>query len=169
MDYSKAKIYKILNTVNDSCYIGSTCQPLSKRMAKHRITMKSENKNKNKLYQIMNELGVDNFYIELVKECTVENIEQLRAIEGTYIRQLGTLNMQVAGRSKKQWCEDNKDWIYERDKNYREENKDGIREMKKKWGNENKDRVKQNNQTYYNNNFGKIKEHHKEYYEKKKQ
>ena len=51
--------------------------------------------------------------------------------------------MQVAGRSQKQWCEDNKDCIYERDKNYREENKDRICVMKKKWGNENKDRAKQ--------------------------
>ena len=30
----------------------------------------------------MNELGIDNFYIELVEELSCENIEQLRKREG---------------------------------------------------------------------------------------
>ena len=41
MDYSKAKIYQIINDVSDDIYIGSTCQPLSKRMAEHRTSMKT--------------------------------------------------------------------------------------------------------------------------------
>ena len=36
MDYGNGKIYKIVNTIDNDIYIGSTCQPLSKRMAWHR-------------------------------------------------------------------------------------------------------------------------------------
>jgi len=35
-DYSKGKIYKIVNDVNDKFYIGSTTQPLYKRLSEHR-------------------------------------------------------------------------------------------------------------------------------------
>ena len=45
----------------------------------------------------MKEIGVEHFYIELIKEAPCENIEQLRAIEGQYIRELGTLNQRVEG------------------------------------------------------------------------
>ena len=49
----------------------------------------------------MRDLGSDTFYIELLEECPVENIEQLRKKEGEYIRQLGTLNMSIAGSTKR--------------------------------------------------------------------
>ena len=81
MDYKNGKIYKILNTIDDDCYVGSTCQPLSKRMAKHRESMHNTVKKDRKLYAKMHELGVDNFYIELIEEFPCENIEQLRKRE----------------------------------------------------------------------------------------
>ena len=86
MDYRKGKIYKILNTLDDDCYIGSTTQTLSKRMAKHRKDMHSEVKEDRMLYIEMRIHGSENFYIELVEEYPCENIEQLRQREGHYIR-----------------------------------------------------------------------------------
>ena len=36
IDYSRGKIYKIVDNTNDKCYIGSTCEPtLAKRLSKH--------------------------------------------------------------------------------------------------------------------------------------
>ena len=35
-DYSKGKIYKLVNDINDKFYIGSTVQPLHKRMDDHK-------------------------------------------------------------------------------------------------------------------------------------
>ena len=90
MDYKNGKIYKILNAIDDDCYVGSTCQPLSKRMAKHRESMHNTVKKDRKLYAKMHELGVDNFYIELIEEFPCENIEQLRKREGESIRQFGS-------------------------------------------------------------------------------
>ena len=93
------KIYKILNNVNDDVYIGSTCQSLSKRMAKHRESVNSVYKKHRPLYAKMRELGVINFYIELIIEYPCENLEQLHAVEGQYIRSQGTLNAAIAGRT----------------------------------------------------------------------
>ena len=61
--------------------------------------MRSSRDNHIKLYQKMNVKGLEHFRIELIKECPCENIEQLRAIEGKYIREIGTLNSHLAGRT----------------------------------------------------------------------
>ena len=109
MDYKNGKIYQILNTINDECYIGSTCQKLSQRLAKHRKSVNSKDKKHLRLYQAMRETGIDKFYIELVEECPCDNIEQLRAIEGNYTRQLGTLNHRIEARKKPQYTKDTKE------------------------------------------------------------
>eukprot|EP00438_Fugacium_kawagutii_P018336 Skav212485 [mRNA] locus=scaffold385:584863:585342:- [translate_table: standard] len=127
LDYSKAKIYQVLNDVDDDVYIGATCQSLSMRMAGHRRTKNLTGKNKNmKLYQKMRELGEEHFYIELVEETPCENKEQLRAIEGEYIRSIGTLNHNVAGRTMKQYTEDNKEKKAEYDKKRFQERREEI-------------------------------------------
>ena len=41
-DYKNGKIYCIRNNINDDIYVGSTTQPLSKRMALHRQDAKKE-------------------------------------------------------------------------------------------------------------------------------
>ena len=61
VDYSKAKIYKICNDVDDEIYIGSTCQSLSQRMAEHRRTTKRPKMQNRKIYTKINELGFDSF------------------------------------------------------------------------------------------------------------
>ena len=42
MDDSNAKIYCIRNYNDSDVYVGSTCQPLSKRMADHRMSINSK-------------------------------------------------------------------------------------------------------------------------------
>ena len=139
MDYSKAKIYKILNTIDDDVYIGATCQPLSKRMAKHRDCRNGKCKKHYKLYQKMNNLGIDNFYIELIKETPCDNAEQLRAIEGEYIRQYATLNSRIEGRTKQQYIIDNKDKKREYDKIRRAEMGEELKQQKKEYYVQNKE------------------------------
>ena len=154
MDYSKAKIYQIINDVSDDIYIyiyiGATCQPLSKRMAEHRISLKSKRDKHIKLYQKMSEIGVGHFRIELIKETPCENIEQLRAIEGKYIRELGTLNSQVAGRTGSDYCKEFRERYYPQKKAYRENKRDVLNE---------------NNREYYNERKGEICEKNKKRYD----
>ena len=51
----------------------------------------------------MNLLGVEHFAIELVDEITCTDKRDLKALEGYYFLQLGTLNHNVAGRTIKDW------------------------------------------------------------------
>ena len=106
MGYNNVEIYQTLNNVNDDIYVGSTCQSLSKIFYEHRSRC---NKSHNgKLYPLMREIGRDNFYIELIETYTCNNTDELKAREGHYTRERATLNMAIAGRSDKQYYEDNK-------------------------------------------------------------
>ena len=126
-DYKDGKIYRIRNNINDDIYVGSTTQPLSKRMAKHRQNAKSENKMHYIFYSKVNEIGIENFYIELIEDYPCESLEQLRKREGHYIRKMGTLNHHIAGRTSKEWLEQNRENKKQYDKEYREQNKDNIK------------------------------------------
>ena len=149
MGYDKAKIYQIVNDISDDIYIGSTCQPLSKRMAEHRASMRSNRDNHIKLYQKMSEIGVEHFRIELIKECPCENIEQLRAIEGQHIREMATLNSQVAGRTSGDYSKEFKERYKPTKQHYRENNRDLLNEK---------------NRTYYNDRKKDICEKHRQKY-----
>ena len=63
--YGNGRIYCIRNSVSDDIYVGSTTQPLSKRMQKHRSSMTSERDGNMLIYQNMREIGKRHFYIEL--------------------------------------------------------------------------------------------------------
>ena len=65
-DYSKGKIYKLVNTENDTVYIGSTCKKyLSTRMCSHRDAV-TRFPGCGLLYPAMKEIGVDKFSIVLI-------------------------------------------------------------------------------------------------------
>ena len=50
----------------------------------------------------------------------------MRAREGFYIREIGTLNMNVAGRTKKKYMEDNYEHLKEASKRWHENNKEHM-------------------------------------------
>ncbi len=68
----------------------------------------------------MREIGIDNFYIELYEDYPCERREQLNRKEEEFIRQLGTLNTVIAGRTHKEYYEINKDNIKEKRYEYLE-------------------------------------------------
>ena len=148
-DFKNGKIYCIRNTVDDDIYVGSTTQPLSKRMSKHRCDVKGYKQNR-KLYAKMNELGIDSFYIELIEEYPCDNVEQLRKREGHFIREISTLNQHVAGRSGADWYAEHKDILKEKHKYYREKNIEHCIEVMKKYQSENNDKIKEWKTTRHN-------------------
>ena len=115
--YANGKIYIIRNTVNESTYIGSTTQLLSLRMALHRKATRNPRANKYQIYRTMNELGIDNFFIELIEYFSCNTQEELRRREGELIKQhKSDLNKYIAGRTWEQYCEDNKEVRRENDR-----------------------------------------------------
>ena len=141
MNYNNGKIYVIRNHVNDLVYVGSTTQPLSKRFVQHRNDMKRSPTYK--LYKAFNEMGVDNFYIELVDNSPCENKEQLRAKEGHHIRLYNSVqngyNGIIAGRDDITYRNENKEKIYTRAQLYREANREKEKERCKLYREKNKE------------------------------
>ena len=108
--YNNGKIYTVRfqDDVN-LVYVGSTIQPLYKRWHQHKIKSSCDSaKEFNKiLYVKIREFGYEKFYIELYENCPCNNIEELLKREGEVIREIGTLNKVIPGRTQQMWEEDN--------------------------------------------------------------
>ena len=126
-DYKNGRIYCIRNNIDDGICVGSTTQTLSKRMCEHRWRSKNPGKKHQPLYAKMNELGVDCFYIELIEYCQCDTLEELMMVEGKHIRQIGTWNISIPGRTSKEWREHNKERVLECRKIYSETHKDELK------------------------------------------
>ena len=135
IDYSKGKIYTIRYRNDDSLiYVGSTVNILSYRFADHKRRCKNPNNERHNLmiYQKMRETeDIDNWYIELYEDFPCDNKEQLLKREGEIIREIGTLNRNIAGRSTEQYRKDNKEKYEKYLKEYRRQNKEKISENDK--------------------------------------
>ena len=119
-----------MNSIDDEVYVGSTTQTLAQRMGKHRQNATLRN---TKLYQHMNDVGMNNFYSELICPYPWDNIEELHSKGGECIRRMGTLNQVVSGRTPRK-----KDKIREHKQQYREQKTDRIREHKQQYREETK-------------------------------
>ena len=172
--YKNGKIYTIRCKNDDSLiYVGSTVQPLFKRWHQHKKNLNNEKCNNILLYQKIRETNIDDWYIELHEDITCESKEQLNKREGQIIREIGTLNKLIAGRTKKEYIEDNKDKILQNKKEYQEKNKEYYKEYHKEYQEKNKDKIKEYkkiyNRKYQQNNKNKKKEYNKEYRQKQKE
>jgi hypothetical protein len=138
-DFSKAKIYKITNDYNNDVYVGSTCDLLTKRFSYHKSDYRKERCQNMPIYKLMNEIGFERFRIELIEDYPCQDRYQLRQREGNFIREIGTLNKVIAGRSsqqsQKEYYEANKEHINklnrEYNKEYKKVNKVKIQEYRK--------------------------------------
>ena len=162
-DFSKAKIYKITNDFNNEIYIGSTCGALNKRFSNHKAKSKMKNM-KNPLYKLMNEIGFDRFRIDLVEEWDATDKQDVRQKEGKYIRELGTLNINIAGRSQKEYYIENQDDKKQYFQEQYRENKEEKKQYNKNYYDENKIEINLNRQEYSKNNKSKISDMKKKYY-----
>ncbi len=99
LDLTQAKIYKITNDYNDDIYIGSTCNSLVRRYNQHRLYSTYEKYQHRPLYKLINEIGFDRFRIQLIENYPCEDKYMLKQKEGEYIRELSTLNKNIAGRT----------------------------------------------------------------------
>lgn len=154
-NYLNSKIYCIRSHQTDKIYIGSTTQALSVRMAGHR---KDYKRYKNGKYGYMTSfelLEYKDAYIELIKNVQCLCKEGLLKHEGEHIRNTpNCVNKVIAGRTPKEYYQDNKDNF----KQYREDNKDKIKENIKQWKKDNKEQIKRHMKQYRQDNKDKIKQ-----------
>jgi hypothetical protein len=167
--FKNGKIYTIRNRNDETLiYVGSTVQPLYKRFSQHKKDSKNPKKESIKLYIKMNELDIDDFYIELYEDYPCERKEILNKREGEVIREIGTLNKRIEGRTIKEYAEDNKVHIQEQRKDFYENNKGKISERKKDFYSNNKDKIIENAKIYNEANKEQLLEQKKKYYLKNK-
>jgi hypothetical protein len=144
MEEYKIKIYKICVDGFDKFYIGSTKQPLTKRIYQHKM-------NKDCKCQFLFDMfGYENCKIILIKEYNVKNMEEQRKFEQKHIDENKEfiLNVQSAFTSledtkmkNKQWKDKNRDLVNQINKKYRDNNKERIKEQKKIYRDNNRERV----------------------------
>jgi hypothetical protein len=108
-------------------------------------------------------------YIELIIEVEVQSKLDLRRIEGEHQRATECVNKLIAGRTRKEYYELNKEQIREKVKERYEENKEQISEYKKEWYEANKEHISEQQKEYYEINKEHISEQQKEYYELNKE
>ena len=157
-DYQKGKIYTIRFHNNTSIYIGSTTQYISSRFHQHKQPQYQTSICK----YVQNNPDVDwsLCYYELYENFPCNSKEELNKREGEVIRlfrsdnNYNVLNKCIAGRTKKEYKDENK----EIDVNYRKINKEKIAERQKDYYSSNKDKIAERQKKYRDNNKEKIME-----------
>ena len=143
INYNNSKVYKIWSPQGDKIYVGSTTkQYLSQRMTAHRKDYNYWKSGKGKFtssYLIFDEYGLDDCFIELLEAKLCSSKDELRKLEGNYIRELECVNKCIAGRTSKEYTEDNRERRKPLLKQWREENKDTLKEKQKKYVEDNHD------------------------------
>jgi hypothetical protein len=165
-NYQNGKIYSIRSHLTDDVYIGSTIETLSNRLSQHKKYYKqwvNKISHYTTSYKII-EKDFDNCYIELVELYPCNSKIELHRREGEIIRATECVNKNIAGRTKKEWCEENKEKIAENKKQWCENNKEKFLEYQKQYRQTNKQQIIIKEKQFYDNNKTKILEQKKQYH-----
>jgi len=162
--YENAFIYKIKHNEDYedlNIYIGSTTN-FKNRKYQHKVNCNNENRQNysSKVYEyIRNNGGWDEWVMIAIEEYPCDSKKKLETRERYYIDILRpTLNKNIPTRTDKEYREDNKEKINQKQKEYYENNKEKIAEKQKQY-----------NKEYYENNKEIINQKAKEFYEKNKE
>ena len=102
--YNRGKIYKIYNSINSKCYIGSTIQSLNIRFSAHK-----QYKSRNYSSKLLFEEDELNCKISLIELYPCHNKHELHARERYWIEKIECVNQVIPTRTKK---ERNKEGYY---------------------------------------------------------
>jgi hypothetical protein len=138
---SKQKIYKITSNHIPGIFIGNTERTLKEVLEDHESNYNRYLKDNNNNYCTSFELLKQPTYdIELVAEVTSE--EEVSEIKGYHIKNTeNCINKHVAGRTLKEWQQDNSEHRLEVTQEYYEKNKEKIKEQKKEYRKNNKEKI----------------------------
>jgi hypothetical protein len=129
-DYSQGKIYKIISTDCDLVYYGSCAIPLNIRLSIHKSDYKSFLEGRFHYLTSFELIKQNNYEIVLVEDYPCDSRKELELREGEYIKNNVCVNERVAGRTHKQWEQDNRETLLQKKKQYYQDNYETIRERK---------------------------------------
>lgn len=150
--YKNGKIYAIKNITDATkIYIGSTKLTLPHRFGIHKYRCKIGKKGA--LFKHIENNDWSQWYIELYENYPCNNRSELEKREGKIIRQLATINKNIAGRTMRE---------------YYEENAEKIKEYQRKYNSKNAEKVKEYQNIYRKKNAEQLKEYMRKYYQNKR-
>tara|TARA_R110002073_G_scaffold64944_1_gene162510 strand:- start:8492 stop:9175 length:684 start_codon:yes stop_codon:yes gene_type:complete len=174
VNYSKSIIYKIVpKDINlDYVYIGSTCD-FKSRKSKHKGSCNNPNSKQYnyKIYQhIRDNGGWDEFEMILIEyyPCNTK-LELIKRERECKIEYNDNMGMSIPGRTRKEYYDDNKESILQKQKQYREDNKESIEQKRKEYRKNNKESIAQQKKEYYDDNKDILLQKKKEYYDDNKE
>jgi hypothetical protein len=178
------RIYSIRSHQTTDIYIGSTTQILCKRLADHRGSYRLYLNKKQHYITSFEIVKYEDSYIELIYEGEFDSKDSLMKKEGEYQRAMDCVNKMIQGRTKKEYYEDNKKEILEKNlqyfntnkekcvniqKQYRDERKESLAEKTRKWYEENKEYALKQGQKWREKNKERKAETDKNWREKNKE
>ena len=173
VNYSLGKIYKIEPITGGEVYIGSTSLPLlSTRMANHRSGYKRWKGGKGKKttsYDLFEKYGVENCQILLLENVNATNKDELAAREGHWINSQKCVNKYIAGRTQREWLDDNKEQIKILKQQWNANNIENIKQYKSQYNESNKESIKTYNKQYRETNKEVRAAYNKQYRETNKE
>lgn len=170
MDYQKGKIYAIRASGTEDVYIGSTCSPLSVRMAGHRSNYKAFLEQRKCYITSFKILERGDAYIELLEDFPCASKDQLNRREGELIRATaGCVNRCIPGRTHAQYYQEHKETILEQKRVYQQVNKEALAEKDKQYYQEHKEQILEKSKRYNEVNKQAIVEVKKKYREANRQ
>jgi hypothetical protein len=168
--YQSGKVYKLVNSVDDKIYVGSTCLTLTKRKACHKTACKTK---KFPVYVHLKEIGFENVDIVLIESFPCTNKMELHKRERHWIDTLKPeLNKIVPTRTHEEWIAENKEVVdaYQKQyyKQYNEQNKEQVNLRTKKYHEQHKEQIKAYDKQYRDEHKEQKKISNKLYREKQK-
>ena len=130
-----AKIYKIVDNINDNVYIGSTCYSLKTRLSVHKSAYKRFLNGLGGNTKSFDVLKNNDYKIELIENCNIKTKQELLARERFYIKNNECLNKNIPGRTDKE--------IQQYQKDYKKTNKDKIDNFNKAYYIRNKEKLEE--------------------------
>lgn len=154
--YQNGKIYTIRHPETDKFYIGSTCKTLKARFNNHKNNYKNETLEE--ASKVLFNLGCDDCYIELLENYSCNTKKELHKREGDLMRLYkdNIVNINIAGRTQKEYVEDNKEWYKDYYKQYRTDNIKKISNYMKEYHKDNKEVILKRVKEYSELNKEKI-------------
>jgi hypothetical protein len=170
VNYQQGKIYRLVCNTTGLVYVGSTCEPtLTRRLQTHKGDYKKflDGKNKNLTsFQILK----NNYYeIILIEVYPCNSKDELHQRERHYIETMECVNIQIPGRTCKEYYIENKETICEKHREHYNQTVEQQRERSRKYREENHDKCLETQKEYKLNNKDKIKEQSKNYREENKE
>lgn len=163
-NYQKGRIYKLINDVDESIYVGSTCHKLKDRLSGHKCDAKRYSTYK--VYEHLNEIGWEHVTIELIEKYPCETKRELWLRERHWAKKLkADLNSLRAIITPEEAKQEKKEYM----RKYKKEHRQQINDNNRKYYKENHDKVRDYHNSYYKKHREEFKKYQEYYNQRKKQ